>query len=220
MKLRLGHSLDLLQPSLHNGPGWRISLWTQGCSVRCTLDCLNPQYLSPQGGRLYEAEEVAAVLIRIATASDCPVEGLTLLGGEPLDQSEAVARMLRQTREAGLSTMLYSGREFDVLRRDPNAGIAAVLELTDILVDGPFRPEEYADDLCWRGSRNQRIHCLSPRYSTESLEQAYQRQGKGYSLVVLPDGRFSLSGLQSTSGMRALRNLTRPACDASGPDSG
>jgi anaerobic ribonucleoside-triphosphate reductase activating protein len=196
-RLRLGHPLSSLRPTLHNGPGWRIGLWLQGCSLRCTRNCLSPHLLDAGGGFLAPVAEVAAALRDTAAASARPVEGVTVLGGEPTDQAEALASLLESLRADGLSTMVYSGHTLASLRRQANKALERLLATTDLLVDGPFVERLYRDDLAWRGSSNQQIHCLTGRYSPAELERRFERQGKGYSIKVSPRGGISVSGFQT-----------------------
>ncbi|QXE85525.1 radical SAM protein [Geomonas nitrogeniifigens] len=197
LSIRLGHPLSSLAPSLTNGPGWRINLWTQGCSLRCTENCLNPDFLSPTGGYAYPASQVMEALLDTVKRSYREVDGITILGGEPTDQLPAVIEILKGARYSGLSTMVYSGRSYEWLAKRTDSSTKRFLELTDILVDGPFDSKQYHDRLMWRGSANQRILCLSTRYTMEDLERTYEKQGKGFSLLINPEGLISISGLQS-----------------------
>ncbi len=203
MNLRLGHSLDALRPTLHNGPGWRVSFWVQGCVHRCTERCLNPHFLDPAGGLSYSVVEVGLAIKTAAEAASMAVEGITVLGGEPFEQAGPLAAMLEPLRAGGLSTMVYTGHTLEALRRRRELDVDALLEVTDLLVDGPFLPHLYGEDLAWRGSSNQRLLCLSRRYTRRSLEVAYARQGKGFSILV-GDGRVVASGFQSLDGVAAF----------------
>lgn len=193
--LRLATPLDGLRATLHNGPGWRISVWVQGCSLRCTTDCLNPHMLDPTGGYAVTVSDVVASLLETACDEGRPVEGITLLGGEPTEQADGAAELFERLQGEGWSTMLYSGYTLEALRRRGPA-VGRLLADTDLLVDGPFLPERYREDLAWRGSDNQRIHCLTTRYSAEALDAAFREQGKGFSLDFRADGTMSASGLQ------------------------
>lgn len=197
LQLRLGHPLDTLRASLHNGPGWRVSLWVQGCSLLCTANCLNPHYLPAEGGFTYAIPEVLQAILAAARCSPERCEGVTVLGGEPTDQIEPLTALLEAAQAAGLSTMVYTGLTIEALRRAYAARAEALLRATDLLKDGPFVEGKYAPDLQWRGSANQRLHCLSPRYTPESLAAAFGEQGKGYSILLSPTGTISLSGLQN-----------------------
>ncbi|MBF2052017.1 MAG: radical SAM protein [Candidatus Sericytochromatia bacterium] len=193
--LRLGHPLQHLEPSLHNGPGWRVALWTQGCRHRCTRHCLNPHYLNPKAGHNYPVSAVLSALRQSIQAAARPVEGLSILGGEPFEQAAALAEVLAPLQAEGLSTMVYSGHTHDWLLQQADPGIAALLAVTDLLVDGPFLPEAYAENLAWRGSSNQRLLCLSPRYTPAALAEAHARQGKAFSIRLGPSS-YAIAGFQ------------------------
>lgn len=193
-----------MRPTLHNGPGWRVAIWVQGCRLRCTSVCLNPHFLVADGGYLYEVGEIAAVVERCARQHGQGFEGLSVLGGEPTEQAEGVATLFDAVRALGHSTMLYSGHTLETLQASPDAAIARLLLLTDILVDGPFMAKAYDAQLIWRGSRNQRILPLSDRYDDASIAAAIEAQGKSYSVMITADGRMSASGLQSRRGARAF----------------
>src|SRR5438874_3745508 len=80
------------------GPGRRFALWFQGCPLRCP-GCCNPEMLPFEGGR---ALRLADVLARVAEAARADgVEGLTLLGGEPLAHAAGAAALARAARAAG-----------------------------------------------------------------------------------------------------------------------
>lgn len=210
--LRLGHDIDAIRPSLTNGPGWRVSLWTQGCSLRCTTRCLNPHLLSPAGGRLIAVADIIERLRRLHDAVP-ELEGITVLGGEPLDQPEALAELLDSAHRVQLSTMLYTGQVFETLQSNGSPIVQHVLREVDILVDGPFLPEMYDDQLAWRGSRNQRILCLSHRYARSEVEARFRSQGKAFSIQITPAGAMSVSGLQERAATlqvtRSLRSAPR-----------
>lgn len=202
--LRLAHSLESLRPTLHNGPGWRIGIWVQGCSLLCTDQCLNPHFLASDGGYLYKSAEVTAAILRVASIDFRPVEGVTVLGGEPTDQAVALVPVLHDLQEAGFTTMVYTGSTLSALRLRGEPAIDALLAATDLLVDGPFIPKLYDESLPWRGSRNQRIHCLTQRYDDAALTAAYDRQGKGYSISVGTDSILSVSGLQERAAAKDI----------------
>ena len=195
--LRLGHPLAALRPTWHNGPGWRVSMWTQGCSMLCTQHCLNPHYLPAGGGHPFAVTEIIAAVHRAARLAGRTLEGITVLGGEPTDQIEAVTALLTLSRSESVSTLLYTGRTLGNLRRHFGPRADALLAVTDLLKDGPYQESGYRPDLAWRGSANQDLHCLSERYTPESLAGDFRRQGKGYSLLLGPDGSVSASGLQN-----------------------
>jgi anaerobic ribonucleoside-triphosphate reductase activating protein len=140
------------------GPGRRFALWVQGCTLHCP-SCCNPEMFSAQGGAVMEAEALAARIV--ATPG---LEGLSVLGGEPFQQAEAVAEVCARVRRAGRSVMVYSGYTLEELRALPGPGAAALLAQTDLLADGRFVREAPEARRRWLGSRNQRLHFLTARY--------------------------------------------------------
>ncbi|HZY87248.1 MAG TPA: 4Fe-4S single cluster domain-containing protein [Gemmataceae bacterium] len=145
------------------GPGRRYALWFQGCPLRCP-GCCNPEMLPFEGGT---AVPLAEVLREVEAARADGVEGITLLGGEPLAHAAGAAALAREVQARGLSVMVFSGHTLEEARRLPDPAVAALLALTDILVDGPYLRERPETRRRWIGSANQRIHFLSDRYRAD-----------------------------------------------------
>jgi anaerobic ribonucleoside-triphosphate reductase activating protein len=142
-----------------NGPGARFVVWLQGCTLGCP-GCFNPTTHDPLGGDERDVAELAAQI-------PDDVEGLTLSGGEPLQQAEGAAALLDAARARGLSTLAFSGYSIDEIRALP--GGPAVLSRLDVLIDGRYvAGERLATGL--RGSANQRIQLLTPRYTLAEIE--------------------------------------------------
>ncbi len=80
---------------------------------------------------------------------------VTLLGGEPLDQSDNLLWLMKHLRESGINTMLYTGHELEEIAG--NDVWTEICDLADILVPGRYREELRDISLRWRGSRNQPI---------------------------------------------------------------
>ncbi len=143
------------------GPGRRYALWFQGCPLRCP-GCCNPEMLPFQGG---QTRSVADILEEIETAvREVGVEGISLLGGEPLAHAAGAAVLAREAQDRGLTVMIYTGYTLEEARLRPEPGVAELLALTDLLVDGPYVRELPETQRRWIGSSNQQIHFLSARY--------------------------------------------------------
>ncbi len=140
------------------GPGHRYAIWLQGCDLGCP-DCCNPEMFEPGAG---DAASVDELVSRIRMAPDA-VEGISLLGGEPMQQAKAVLPLLRQVKELGLSTMVFSGYTLQEISKDPDR--AACLQFIDILVDGRYNRKMPDTKRRWVGSRNQNMHFLSNFYT-------------------------------------------------------
>lgn len=151
------------------GPGRRYAVWVQGCPMRCP-GCCNPEFLPFRGGRPSTA---GALVERILAAhARTPLVGVSLLGGEPFAQAEALAVVAEAVRAAGLSVMVYSGYTLDELRGQieagpeagANAGVERLLAATDLLCDGRYERERPDAERRWIGSTNQRLHFLTTRH--------------------------------------------------------
>lgn len=82
------------------------------------------------------------------------IQGVTILGGEPLDQSDGLVLLARLIKNNGLDLMLYTGYELNAI---PDEASRTLLNLSDIVVSGPYIESERDTSLRWRGSRNQTI---------------------------------------------------------------
>ncbi len=96
--------------------------------------------------------------------------GITLLGGEPLQQQRNTLWLLQRAKEFDLDVMLYSGYSLDEITADP--GLNEVLGSVDILVAGRYEQNLRNLNLRWRGSENQQLLFLSERYSETTFAEA------------------------------------------------
>src|SRR4051794_37933112 len=143
------------------GPGKRFALWFQGCPLRCP-GCCNPEMLAFTGGQPVTVAEIGSQIA--AAQTTWSIEGITLLGGEPLAHARGAAALAQHAQTLGLSVMVFSGFTLEVIRRQSEAAVQDLLDHSDILVDGPYRRELPETRRRWLGSANQQIHFLSARY--------------------------------------------------------
>lgn len=180
------------------GPGDRFAVWVQGCSIRC-VDCFNPHLWTEQGGQGVKASDL------IGQALSAKVEGVTLLGGEPVEQASALAVFCEGVRDAGLSVMTFTGYTLLQLRErvaSGNEGIRALLAQTDLLVDGPYVADKPDHGRPWAGSTNQQFHFLTPRYA--HLKDHLSRNPDRLEIRVDPQGRTSVNGWASTDALEVM----------------
>lgn len=160
MNLRL-HAVE--PRSRANGPGSRFVVWMQGCTLGCA-GCFNPTTHDATGGREVSIAELADQL-RAAKAAG--TTGLSLSGGEPLQQAAASAALLAEARALGMSTLAFSGYTIEEIRELPSG--PDVLARLDVLIDGRYvAGDRLATGL--RGSANQRIQLLTERYTRADVE--------------------------------------------------
>lgn len=155
MQLRIAQTVPDTEAE---GPGKRFALWVQGCTLRCP-GCCNPEMFAPdKGGQWVDTAELAKTIL--ATPG---IEGISVLGGEPFQQPEALAELCALVRAGGLTVMIYSGYTLQELRAQETS--AKLLATTDLLVDGRYDQTKPEKSRRWIGSSNQVMHFLSPRYT-------------------------------------------------------
>jgi anaerobic ribonucleoside-triphosphate reductase activating protein len=189
------------------GPGRRIGIWLQGCSIRCP-GCVSQDTWAQDAGRTMTVAALLAWCRRVAAAG---LDGVTISGGEPFEQPAALLALLRDLhrwrREAGseFDILCYSGQPLTTLRKKHGA----LLALLDALI-----PEPYVDGLplahVWRGSANQPLLPLTPlgeaRYAAHL--EAPAADGKRMQVAV-EGGRLWLIGIPHRGDMPALEALCR-----------
>jgi len=178
------------------GPGRRAAIWVQGCPIHCH-GCFNHQTWSPQGGY---GRTVHDLFREISAQPD--LEGVTFTGGEPFAQAGPLARLGRLCRDAGLSVVTYTGYEHNRLRRSKRAHWQALLDVTDILLAGPFVRKLADSSRPWVGSSNQEFVFLTGRY-----RQLKQRIGLPANQIEVrvADHSISLNGTAPEDEIFAVR---------------
>ena len=137
--------------SIVDGPGLRLTIFTQGCLHHCP-GCHNPQTHDPEGGSWADTED-----IRAAAAENPLLDGITLSGGDPFLQPVPCLALAEGAHKIGLNVWTYTGYTWEALLEENDADKLALLKETDVLVDGPFLLAERSLELRFCGSRNQRL---------------------------------------------------------------
>ncbi|MBQ8859756.1 MAG: anaerobic ribonucleoside-triphosphate reductase activating protein [Ruminococcus sp.] len=149
-KLRLA---GVIRESIVDGPGIRMTVFTQGCPHHCK-GCHNEQTWDFSGGYDSSTERI------LEEAKKDPIlRGLTFSGGEPFSQAEALSVLAEEAKENGYDIFCYTGYTFEHLlsQFDAHPEYKELLSNCDWLVDGPFILEKRSLMLKFRGSTNQRI---------------------------------------------------------------
>ena len=143
----------VVRESIVDGPGIRMTVFVQGCPHHCK-GCHNAHTWDFDGGYMSSVERILE-----EASKDKLLRGITLSGGEPFCQAEALTVLAKRAKTMGLNVFCYSGFTFEELQAqfDEHPEYKALLEQCDWLVDGKFIEEEMSLMLHFRGSRNQRI---------------------------------------------------------------
>lgn len=143
-----------------NGPGIRVSLFVSGCTHHCP-GCFNAETWDFAYGTPYTLKTEEEVLDALSHEY---IRGLSLLGGEPMEDQNrpALTGLLKRVREKfpEKDIWCYSGYTLEALLTQSSRGkedVLPFLQLIDVLVDGEFIAERKNLKLPFRGSENQRI---------------------------------------------------------------
>ncbi len=188
------------------GPGRRIGLWVQGCTIRCK-GCVSQDTWPRDPGKAIAVRDVLAWCRRVAPEGP---DGITISGGEPFEQPAALRALLdglhAWRRSAGLDfdVLCYSGYPLKTLQ----ARHAKLLALLDAVI-----PEPYADGLplanVWRGSANQPLVPLSERGRARYapyVDAPAEAGGKRMQAAV-EGGRVWMIGIPGRGDMAAVEAL-------------
>lgn len=155
-----------------NGIGIRVTLFVSGCTHHCK-GCFNPDTWDFKFGEPF-TEETEKELLEAMKPSY--INGLTLLGGEPMEPSNqrALLPFLKRLKEEypQKTVWCFSGYTFEELTGESRARCEAtdeVLSLIDVLVDGEFKEELKDITLRFKGSSNQRIIDMGESIKTSKI---------------------------------------------------
>lgn len=157
MKLRVG---ALLERSAANGPGERFVVWVQGCALACP-GCFNPHLWDQKPGGWLEVEELARRINAVKS-----LRGVTVSGGEPLEQPEAVVALLGLI-DKSRDSAVFTGFSPEEISGDPLR--AKILGAADLIVSGRYLREQASDRDPWTGSSNKAVLELTGRIQRDEF---------------------------------------------------
>lgn len=178
------------------GPGRRLGIWFQGCSIRCP-GCISADTWASGKGVL----DLDDLLERIgAWLADC--DGVTISGGEPFDQSDALLPLLSRLRtKSTVDILVYSGHPFERLAET----LRGAGGLIDALITDPYLLHA-PQTLPIRGSDNQRLHLLTPlgRQRFAAFEDPENR-AQAFDVMFDNDGVVWLAGIPRRGDFERLK---------------
>ena len=148
MRIRIAGTLN---DSIVDGPGFRYTVFTQGCLLDCP-GCHNPETHPIDAGKWIDTDLIIAQM-----DENHLLDGLTLSGGDPILQPEACTVLARAAKLIGLNVWIYTGWTFEELLALNDPRVYALLSASDVLVDGRFQLDNRTLGLRFRGSANQRL---------------------------------------------------------------
>lgn len=162
------------------GPGIRTCIWFQGCSRHCP-GCFAKDTWSFKPREIKSCDEIIRII-----SDDKESEGVTLLGGEPLEQIDSLIELCTKIKNIGKSIVLFSGYTIEEIENDIK--LSPILKLIDVIIDGPYveNLRDFSHPMV--GSKNQRFHFLTSRYRIEDFKR------NQLEIRISPSGKITVNG--------------------------
>lgn len=148
---------NIKKHDIANGPGIRVSLFVSGCNHHCK-GCFNSEAWDFNYGNSFTKDTIEEIITALDKSY---IEGLSLLGGEPLEEvnQPSVLELILEVKAKlpNKTIWLYSGFTYEEINNMKTTEIKNILQNIDVLVDGKFIIDLYDPALFFRGSSNQRI---------------------------------------------------------------
>ena len=146
MQLRIS---GIINDSIVDGPGLRLTVFTQGCLHNCP-GCHNPQTHDINGGYFIDTAEIVDKI-----KANPLLQGVTLSGGDPFLQAKSLYELMESIKQLRLNTIIYTGFLWEELME--NADFKKLALMADYVIDGKFIEKYKTLDIAFVGSSNQRI---------------------------------------------------------------
>jgi anaerobic ribonucleoside-triphosphate reductase activating protein len=198
------------------GYGTRLGIWVQGCPLACR-GCMARDTWAPDAGTGVPVPALAELWRRAAGSG---ADGITVSGGEPLAQPEALACLLaeadavraelgRRDDAAGrprrkLDILVYTGYEPAEFTPAQRRAVA----VADVLITGRFDITA-PTGLIWRGSANQEMTLRTPLGQERYADMAGHVPARAPMQASVTDDGLWLIGVPRAGGVRALERGLR-----------
>lgn len=192
----------ILSPVTALGPGRRVGIWVQGCTLACT-GCASQDTWSPTGGVSMPVAGVAELLVSLMERDE-QITGLAVTGGEPAQQPAALAHVIAEVRSAAesmareIDVLLFSGYSYPVLARRA----APLVDVVDTIIAGRYRAERGFDGPLGT-TANQTIHRVTPLGERRC---APDRLGDSAMQVTMDGDQLLLVGIPRPGDLERMRS--------------
>lgn len=185
------------------GPGLRAGIWVQGCNLHCN-GCISPEWIPFRPATQLTPEQV------IERLHLDEITGITLSGGEPMEQAAGLAEFIRLARRKyDLDVICFTGYRYEALLKKPlQTGVYDLLKVVDVLIDGPYISGRN-NAIGLRGSTNQRILHLTNRLREHQLE--YQERKVEFQI---DHGSLTMVGIPTPAIVSALTEVLHAQTDS------
>ena len=157
------HYAGLIKNDVVNGQDVCVSLWCQGCPIRCE-GCHNAHTWDENGGKEISINNLSNIILH-SLGDNGVIRNFSVLGGEPQADynKKAVRFILERVREQypDIQVFLWTGFTFENLLEKQDEDVLAILGMINVQIEGPFIMSQRDITLPLRGSTNQRILNIS-----------------------------------------------------------
>ena len=181
------------------GPGRRLGIWFQGCSIRCP-GCISMDTWAEGRGSTTVEEVVNSIIPWISKA-----DGITMSGGEPFDQLDALLELTARIKCKTVADILvFTGYPWAYI----HDMVGTFCGTIDALVTGPFDFEE-KQTLALRGSDNQELHFITEkgRARFASFERLADERDRSVDVMFDENGDVWFAGIPARNDFRRLQEL-------------
>ena len=187
--------LNRIQLPIYNlGPGKRIGLWVQGCSIKCN-GCINPSLWSNEKGKLIDIESLVNGIYAIGG----DYEGITISGGEPFEQYDALIAFCAFLKEkTSLSIFVFTG--YYLIELEQKFSDKLFLKYIDYIMDGRFEKELHNDNNT-RGSSNQKLYKI---VEDSAVLQNNLFKGDRWSVSISNENQLFISGIPKKGELKRI----------------
>jgi anaerobic ribonucleoside-triphosphate reductase activating protein len=190
-------------PVTNLGPGRRVGIWFQGCSIRCP-GCISVETWPEGRGKTTVSEVLEAISTWIP-----PADGFTISGGEPFDQPRALADLLAGIRSHSRADILvFTGHSLEAVGQQ----LSSMNGLIDALIADPFDLTA-SQTLALRGSDNQRLLLLTPlgRERFAGYDRPADVRDRSVDVMFDENGEVWLAGIPARDDFRRLQRVLQSA---------
>jgi len=180
------------------GPGKRVGVWTQGCSIGCE-GCISPENQPFDEACSMPIDEAAEQIL----SYNC--DRVTISGGEPFDQAGELLLLLQKIEQIP-DILVYTGYAKNKIMKD-HKGVAITKKIA-ALIDGEFKLGLPAEAV-WKGSENQTLTVFRREFAARYESWATERKGKLQ--LIRKDGETRLIGIPRQEDVpELLEKIRRP----------
>lgn len=178
----------IIAPITSLGPGKRLVLWTRGCGKHCE-NCANPELWSTEGAKNRKVKDIVQIIKNLMEEEK--LSGITISGGDPLEQREEILSLLEELGQITEDILLYTGYSLEELEQIYSKEEMALLKKNvTVLIDGPYIDEKNDSTSVLRGSSNQKLHFFKTEY--EALYEEYMKGGRKIQNVYMGENLVSV----------------------------